>query len=214
MKKLLKVVNSLLFVFFVCFIVYILISSKNIKLTKLLITLCILPLIMLPFILDKIKVYHMDEVLIFFYYFFLLLAMVMGSILNFYYKIWWFDLFTHFISGILTSIVAFILLQESKLVNKQYKWFGFLFIIVFTTSIAAGWEYFEFFCDKVFHEDAQWVAKTGVDDTMTDMLIATFGGILVSIYYLFYIRKKNNEGSVSYGKKRKKSENKIKKRLE
>ena len=195
MKKLLKILNSLLFVFFVCFMAYILISSQDIKLTKLLITLCIFPLIMIPFILDKLKWYHMDEVLIFFYYVFLLIALVMGSLLGFYNKIWWIDLLAHFISGILTSIVAFILLQESKLLNQKNKWLGFLFIIVFTTSIAAGWEYFEFFCDKIFHEDAQWVIKTGVDDTMTDMLVATLGGILVSIYYIYYLQKKKRNRS-------------------
>lgn len=193
MKKILKVVNSLLFVFFICFMAYMLISSYDtMKLSKILTVLCILPLIMVPYLLDKIKVYHMDEFLIFFYYLFLLLALVMGSILKFYYRIWWFDLFTHFISGIATSIVAFILLEKNKLVNKKYKWFGFMFIILFTISIAAGWEYFEFFCDKLFHSDAQWVFETGVDDTMTDMLIATLSGILSSIYYLYYLKKKNH----------------------
>lgn len=192
LKKLLKLVNSLLFVFFVCFTVYMLISSYDtMKLSKILTVLCIIPLIMVPYLLDKIKVYHMDEFLIFFYYLFLLLSLIMGSILKFYYRIWWFDLFTHFISGIMTSIIAFILLQENKLITKKYKWFGFMFIIIFTISIASGWEYFEFFCDKLFKCDAQWVIETGVNDTMTDMLIATLGGILSSIYYLYYLNKKN-----------------------
>lgn len=171
---------------------YILISSYDaMKLSKILTVLCILPLIMVPYLLDKIKVYHMDEVLIFFYYLFLLLALVMGSILKFYYKIWWFDLFTHFISGIMTSIIAFILLQENKLIKKKYKWFGFIFILVFTIGIAAGWEFFEFASDKLFHSDTQWVVETGVDDTMTDMLIATLAGLLSSFYYLYYLHKKN-----------------------
>lgn len=185
MTKLLKVVNSLLFIFFVCFMGYMLVNSiSSIKLSKLLILLCILPLIMVPYILDKIKLYHMNEYLIFFYYVFLLLALVMGCILKLYYKIWWFDLFTHFLSGIMTSIIAFILLSKNNITTNKYKWFGFLFITTFTISIAACWEYFEFFCDKLFNEDAQWVLKTGVDDTMTDMIIATLGGIISSIYWL------------------------------
>lgn len=192
MKKIIKIINSLLFVFFICFMFYTLISSYNtMDLAKLLTVLCILPLIMLPYILDKIKIYHMDEFLIFFYYLFILLALVMGCILKLYYKIWWFDLLAHFISGLSTSIIAFILLKENKLVSKKYKWFGFLFIIIFTISIAAVWEYFEFFCDKIFKGDAQWVKTTGVTDTMTDMLIATLGGMLSSIYYLYYLKKKN-----------------------
>ena len=193
MKKLLKVVNSLFFVGFICFMVYMLISSYNtISLSRMLTVLCIFPVIMLPYLLDKIKVYKMDEVLIFFYYLFILLSLVMGSILKFYYKIWWFDLFTHFISGIVTSIVAFILLEKNKLINKKYKWFAFLFIVVFTVSVAACWEYFEFFCDKLLGGDSQWVFATGVDDIMTDMLIATLAGVISSIYYLYYLNKKNN----------------------
>lgn len=190
LKKLLMVVNSLLFVFFICFMVYTIISFQDMKLPKLLITLCIFPLIMVPYLLDKIKVYHMNEVFIFLYFLFLLLALVMGCILNFYSKIWWFDLLVHFLSGIATSIVAFILLQKNKLIHRKYKWIGFLFMIMTTIGIAACWEYFEFVCDKIFQADAQWVALTGVGDTMTDMMIATLGGILSSGYYLYYLSKK------------------------
>ena len=190
MKKLLKIVNSLLFVGFICFMVYMLISSYDtMSLSRMLTVLCILPVIMVPYLLEKIKVYKMDETLLFFYYIFILLSLVMGSILKFYYRIWWFDLSTHFISGIVTSIVAFIILEKSKLINKKYKWFAFLFIILFTVSIAVFWEYFEFFCDKLFGADSQWVFESGVDDTMTDMLIATFAGIMSSFYYLYYLRK-------------------------
>lgn len=193
LKKLLKVVNSLLFVFFIGFIVYILISSyETISLMKVLTVLCILPLIMVPYLLDKIKVYRMDEFLIFFYYLLILLSVVMGSILKLYYKIWWLDLFAHFISGIITSIIAFIVLEKNKLINKKYKRFAFLFIILFTVTISAGWEYLEFFCDKLFNSDSQWVFESGVNDTMTDMLIATLAGILSSIYYLYYLNKKNS----------------------
>ena len=191
MKRILKVINSLLFVFFICFMIYMLVSSYDtLKLSKLLTVLCILPLVMIPFILDKLKLYHMDEILIFSYYLFLLLALVFGSILGVYYEIWWFDLFTHFLSGIMTSILAFIILKENKIADKKHKIFNFIFILTFTIAIAACWEFFEFTSDKLFKSDVQWVAKTGVDDTMTDMLIATLGGVISSIYYLYYVCKK------------------------
>lgn len=191
MKKTLRIINSLLFVFFICFMIYILISSYNtLKLSKLLTVLCIFPLVMLPYILDKLKWYHMDEILIFIYYVFLLLALILGSILGLYYKIWWFDLFTHFLSGIMTSILAFIMLKENKIADKKHKSFCLIFILFFTIAIATCWEYFEFISDKLLKSDVQWVAKTGVDDTMTDMLIASFGGVITSIYYLYYISVK------------------------
>lgn len=191
MKKILKIINSLLFVFFVCFMVYILVSSYNtLKLSKLLTVLCIFPLIMIPYLLDRLKWYHMNEALIFGYYLFLLLALVFGSILGVYYKIWWFDLFTHFLSGIMTSVLAYIILKENKIDDRKHKLFNFIFILTFTIAIAACWEYFEFTSDKLFNSDVQWVAKTGVDDTITDMLIATLGGILSVVYYLYYMHVK------------------------
>lgn len=191
MKKLLKVVNKLFFVVFIVCVIFTLINSYNSKnLLNMATALCILPLIMVPFLLDKIKVYHMDEFLVFFYYLLIFLSLVMGGIHKFYYRIGWFDLFVHFISGFFTSIVAFILLEKNKLINKKYKWFGFLFIILFSVNIAVLWEYIEFFCDKLFNCDTQWVFESGVNDTMTDMLIATLSGILSSFYYLYYLKKK------------------------
>lgn len=191
MKKLLKVVNSLLFVFFICFTVYMLVSSYDtMSLSKLLTVLCIIPLIMLVYLLDKLKIYHMDEVLIFFYYLFILLALVIGSVMGLYYKIWWFDLLVHFVSGFMTSIVAFVILQENKIIKKKNKWFCIAFIIIFSVFIGACWEYFEFFCDKLFKADAQWVKKTGMNDTMTDMLIATLASILSALYFIYYFHKK------------------------
>lgn len=191
LKKILQVFNSLLYVFFICFMVYMLITSySTMKLSQILQLLCIFPLIMVPYVLDKIKGYQIDEKLIFFYYLFLLFALVMGSILKVFYQIWWFDLFTHFLSGILTSIFAYIILEKYQLTSYQYRFFALLFILAFTVFVAGCWEYFEFTCDKLFSSDVQWVAKTGVDDTMTDMLIATLGGILSSIYYYIQIRNK------------------------
>lgn len=182
-----------MFVFFICFAVFMLVSSYDtMKIAILLLVLCIFPLVMVPYILDKIKLYKMDENLIFIYYVFLILALVLGSILGFYHKIWWFDLLCHFISGFLTSLIGFILLKNNKLASKKYKWFGFIFILMFSVSIAAIWEYFEFTID-LFGGDTQHALETGVRDTMEDMLIATLAGIISSIYYLYYL-KKSKEG--------------------
>ena len=131
----------------------------------------------------------MDEVLLFTYYIFILQSLILGSILGFYHKIWWFDLLCHFISGCLTVIVAFVVLQKNHLVHINYKWFGILFITIFTISIAAIWEYFEFTIDKIGGTDTQYVTDTGVSDTMEDMLIATLPGVVGSVYYLKYLNR-------------------------
>lgn len=194
---LLKVVNKLLIFIFICFVVCMLLDFNNINLIKKSIVLCILPLSMVPYLLDKIKVYETNEFVVFIYYIFLLTSMVMGYALDYYYKTWWFDLLSHFISGIFSGIISIVLFEKLKLKNRKYNWFNFLLIIIFSISVAAVWEYIEFFSDKLFGTDNQWVISTGVSDTMTDMLIATLGGILVGLYYL----KKNKDGNDVYEKK-------------
>ena len=180
-----------MFAGFICCEVLLLLNFKNEKISIFLLALCILPLIMVPYILDKIKVFNMNEKLIFIYYLFLLLALILGSIFGFYRRIWWFDLFTHFTSGFLTILVAYFLLKKNNLISKKYKWFNFLFILIFSISIAGIWEFFEFTIDQ-FGLNVQHSLETGVNDTMEDMLVATLAGFISSFYYLNYMNKRSS----------------------
>lgn len=189
MNSIFKILNRILYIFFIGFIIFSIINVTDIRLPIFLLVLCIFPLIMVPYILDKIKLLKFNDVLVFFYYAFLLLALVMGGCLGFYYRIWWFDLLCHFISGLLTSQVAFILLDKNDLIKKKYKWFSFFFIIIFSICIAGCWEFLEFTIDK-FGGTTQKVLETGVNDTMEDMLIAALASIFYSFYYLYYFKKK------------------------
>lgn len=187
MKKILKIANVLWVLFFIGFMVYMLMTGFNtMKLSKILIVLCIVPIIMVPYFVDRIFSYKIAEGVVFLYYLFIFLSLVLGSILGFYSKIWWFDLFTHFSSGILTSYIAYVILLKNNITRKNNRFFWFLFILVFTIAIAGCWEFFEFICDIMFHQDAQKVIPSGVTDTMTDMLIATGGGIVSVIYCWFF----------------------------
>ena len=69
-----------------------------------------------------------------------------------------------------------------------------LFILGLVALVAVSWEIFEFVCDKIFKKDAQYVQKTGVDDTMTDMIVALVGAILFDISY--YLQKKKEKGKI------------------
>ncbi|MDD6223742.1 MAG: DUF2238 domain-containing protein [bacterium] len=122
------------------------------------------------------------------YYLFIIIALVLGSIEGWYYKISWFDLFVHFLSGVITSVLSLIIIKKIHLLTIEHTAFIILFMISFTLFVASSWEFFEFFSDKILKGDAQWVALTGVDDTMTDMLIALLGSIGFSIYYLTQIK--------------------------
>ena len=189
MNKLLSLINKLIILFLIGFVVYeVVFLSSSMSFTKLLTVLCIIPIVVLPYILEKIVKCRISETLKLIYYSFTVISLVLGSIMELYYKIWWFDLFVHFLSGLFTAFVSLIILKKKDLIKKENLLFNIIFILAITLTIASFWEFLEFFSDRLFGGDSQWVIKTGVDDTMTDMLIAFLGGIIFSIY--FFIRMK------------------------
>lgn len=129
----------------------------------------------------KIKITYAMELV---YVIFIILAQFIGSVINLYNKVWWYDLFAHFLSGVLTTILAMVVMDWFGVYNEKHKWFNVLFMICFTLTIASLWEFTEFATDLIMKTDVQHVIDSGVADTMEDMLIAFVGSIIVSISYL------------------------------
>ena len=117
------------------------------------------------------------------YLLFIIFGHFIGSILGIYNEIPHYDKIMHTLSGVLTSFVAIIVLNNIN----QYKFknviFNIVFMIVFSLAVAGIWEIFEFTNDILFQADAQKVAISGVNDTMLDMIVALFGSVLVCIEY-------------------------------
>jgi len=112
MKKFLNLVNKIWIVLFLVVMVYQLaVHGSSYYIAKILILLCIIPIVCGPMIIQKLFGYHMSEVLKFFYFSFIMVALICGSVLGWYQKIGWFDLFAHFLSGIVFSIVALIVME-------------------------------------------------------------------------------------------------------
>ncbi len=135
------------------------------------------------YIIQKIFKVKINDGLIFFYILFIFIAHFLGVTCELYNKIYWFDKFSHFISGILTSFVAIYILVKSKCDKKIL--FNILFIISFSLAIAAFWEVFEYLASYYFNVDPQKVVMTGVTDTMGDIIVALLGTVLVSICYYY-----------------------------
>ena len=68
---------------------------------------------------------------------------------------------------------------SNKCRNKLLK---ILFCLGIVALIAITWEVFEFSIDSFAHTNLQHNQDTGVIDTMQDMIVATLGGIISSIY--------------------------------
>jgi len=156
------------------------------------VVLSCIPVLLAPYLIKVIFKYDMSLSLRFFYFIFAFLGLTLGSVLSFYTKISWFDLFVHALSGVFTAFLALIFLKRIGLVNNKNLWFQILFMISFSLAIAGVWEIFEFVCDKITKGDAQKVLETGVSDTMEDMIIASVGAIVYSIIYIV-LSKKNKK---------------------
>lgn len=192
MKKLLYHMNRLWLLTFIGIMFYqLIVNGQDVTLSKNLTVLSIIIVCIVPWLIKKVLKYEMSETLKFIYFLFVFIALILGSIYNLYRTISWFDLLAHFLSGIVTCVLALIILKKFDLLNKDLPIFHIVFIIAFSLMIASFWEFFEFLSDKVLKGDTQWVLLTGVDDTMTDMLIAFLSSVIFSVFY--YIGSKTNK---------------------
>ncbi len=142
--------------------------------------------LLIPKILRKIFKIKITDTMELIYIIFMILAQFLGSVVNLYNKdtTWWYDLFTHFLSGVLTTILALVIMNWLGVYKEKNKWFNFVFMISFTLMIASFWEFLEFGTDNFLGMNVQHSLETGVRDTMEDMLVAFLGSIIVSVTYL------------------------------
>lgn len=187
-----KINNALIFIvslISICFFV----RDFNIgKTDRLLSDITVTLVLLIPKIVNKLFKDKINSEMEFIYIVFIILAHFLGSVVNLYKYIWWYDLFAHFLSGILTSILALIIMNWFKVYNDKNRLFNIIFIISFTLMIASFWEFLEYGADTFLNMNVQHSIETGVSDTMDDMLIANLGSFIVSFIYLVECKFLNN----------------------
>lgn len=148
--------------------------------------------LLLPRIFKRILKLNINDEMELIYIIFIVLAHFLGSVVNLYKYIWWYDLFAHFLSGMLTSILALVIMNWMGVYKEKNVTFNIIFIISFTLMVASIWEFFEYGADTFLKLNVQHSIETGVSDTMEDMLVAFLGGIIVSIIYFIEEKKIKN----------------------
>lgn len=121
---------------------------------------------------------------------FLYASFFLGEVQSFYAKYWWWDVVLHAGSGIALGYVGFIILYVlygNNKIKTNPLWLAF-FSLSFAMSIGALWEIFEFGMDQIFGWNMQ---KSGLVDTMWDLIVDFIGALIVSVIGYFYLRKKN-----------------------
>lgn len=130
------------------------------------------------------------------YLLFIFLSIILGEIGKYYVKIWWWDLMLHtfagFLFGLVGFVIMFMLLSNKKL--KTATGIAMFFSFCFALSLGALWEIFEFSMDSLFGLNMQ---KSGLVDTMWDLITDSFGALVVSTAGYIYLKfKKYNK--ISY----------------
>lgn len=179
-----KINNTFIFIFSlisICFFVKDINIGSN---DRLLGDISVILVFFLPRIFSKLLKFKISDNLELCYIVFIVLAQFLGSIVNLYNTTWWYDLLTHFLSGIVTSILALIFLNWLKMYKSDKKIFNIIYMIMFTLMVASLWEFLEYGADTFLGMNVQHNIETGVKDTMEDMLVAFLGSIIVVITYL------------------------------
>lgn len=159
---------------------------------RFLIYLSIIPVMLVPKILKTYFKIKLTSTLEFIYLVFVFCAHFLGSIVDFYHTINNYDKIMHFLSGVITAYLGLYTLINLRKYDQKDIFFNVLFIISFVLMIAVFWEFFEYFSDLLFKQDAQNVLTTGIHDTMTDMIAAFIGSVLFSTFYIHKEKKDNN----------------------
>ncbi len=118
---------------------------------------------------------------------FIAVHFLLGELGGFYQKFWWFDLLLHDFSGVVIGFVGFVwsyTLFYSKKIHAQ-PWFIFIFTVSLAMAAGTIWEIFEFSMDQLFGFNMQ---KSGLVDTMWDLIACLLGSVFVGIPGYFYLR--------------------------
>ena len=105
---------------------------------------------------------------------------------DYYERIWWWDLALHGLSALLIGIIGFLSIYVFYMTQRIRVAPGWIATIAFALAVAVGtiWEIFEFLMDWFFGMNMQ---KSGLLDTMTDLMINLAGAALAALFGYFYV---------------------------
>lgn len=103
-----------------------------------------------------------------------------ASVIGWYSDIWWFDEVMHWSGGFAMGMLgSWCFLRAARSIScpllVRFGW-----VIGFVALIGIGWEWFEFVCDRVLPSviDGYQLAQPSLSDTMSDLFLDLFGGVM------------------------------------
>lgn len=115
-------------------------------------------------------------------------SIFLGEAFDFYERLWWWDLVLHGSSAVgfgLTGFLFVFMLFKGDRFAAPPSAIAFISFCVAVT-VGATWEIFEYTMDGFFGLNMQ---KSGLDDTMGDLVVNAAGGLIASVTGYFYLRR-------------------------
>lgn len=116
-------------------------------------------------------------------------SLFLGEVRGYYVRFWWWDAVLHIGSGFLLGILGFLLVyvlnQRADIELHMRPRFVALFAFMFSVGMGALWEIFEFGMDQAFGFNMQ---KSGLIDTMWDLIVDAIGALTIALMGWGYLR--------------------------
>lgn len=119
---------------------------------------------------------------------FIYAALILGEVHGFYTRFWWWDVVLHAGAGLVIGFVGFSILfslYRSKRFQARHALIVFLSFSV-ALAFSVIWEIFEYSMDNAFGLNMQ---KSGLQDTMWDLIVDTGGAFIASVVGFYYLRR-------------------------
>ena len=118
---------------------------------------------------------------------FLYAAFALGEVEGFYARFPWWDLMLHGFSAFIIGLIGFLLVYSFYMTHRirVAPIFVALIASAFAVTIGTVWEIFEFLMDWLFGLNMQ---KSGLIDTMTDLLVNIIGAFLAALIGYRYVK--------------------------
>lgn len=125
---------------------------------------------------------------------FIFASLFLGEVRGYYARFAWWDIALHVSSGFLLGIFGFLLVyvwNEKEEIELDMKpSFVAFFAFMFSVGLGALWEIFEFSMDLGFGLNMQ---KSGLVDTMSDLIVDTIGALVIAVLGYGYLRTAGTE---------------------
>lgn len=149
--------------------------------------LIVLGLTFLPALIERQLSVHLPVEFTLVTSLFLYASFGLGEVRGFYQRFWWWDILLHSASALVMGLTGFLLVYifySTQRIRMAPLYVGMV-SFGFAVTVGTLWEIFEFSMDWVFGFNMQ---KSGLIDTMTDLMVDALGALLAAFLGYQYTR--------------------------